>query len=272
MRMKPNARKLIIGLALSAILAAMLACGGTPTALTATATASIPPIETSLPTQTSVPLYQLVTLDSITRHEVSESPIYTLDAQIPVLQGSDDPRVINFNNEMTQLTQEEIASFKDNARMTLSLPGSTGSFFDQGYKLLSPAGNLLSLRFEIMIYIKDAAHPASHSRTVTYDLQAGADVRLEQLFLPGSDYLETIANYCITQLETRDIGFESFSNGAQPVPENYGIWNLTPDGLLITFDEYQVAAYAAGPQEVVVPYAELQSVIDPNGPLAAVLQ
>ena len=170
---------------------------------------------------------------------------------------------------MTLLTQEEIASFKDNARMVQPVPGSVGSFIDQSYELLSPLGNLLSLKFEIMTYIQGAAHPGTHSRTVTYDLEAGADVRLEQLFLPGSDYLGTISRYCIAQLETRDIGFEAFSQGAQPVMENYGSWNITPDGLLITFDEYQVAAYAAGPQVVVVPYAELQSVIDPTGPLKA---
>ena len=267
--MKPNTRKLFMGFALSTILVTMLACGGTPTALPATSTPNIPPTETSLPTQTPVPLYQLVTLDTTSRHETSESPAYTLDAKIPVLQGSDDPRVINFNNEMTLLTQEEIASFKDNARMVQPVPGSVGSFIDQSYELLSPLGNLLSLKFEIMTYIQGAAHPGTHSRTVTYDLEAGADVRLEQLFLPGSDYLGTISRYCIAQLETRDIGFEAFSQGAQPVMENYGSWNITPDGLLITFDEYQVAAYAAGPQVVVVPYAELQSVIDPTGPLKA---
>ena len=96
-------------------------------------------------------------------------------------------------------------------------------------------------------------------------------LRLGQLFLPGSNYLESIANYCIGQLSSRNIGFDSFSTGAQPLQENYGNWNITADGLLITFDEYQVAAYAAGPQEVNVPYAEVQSIIDPHGPLAGFL-
>ncbi len=269
MRIKLNARKLVLGLVLGTVLASMLACGGTPTALPATATASVPPTETNLPKQTPVPLYQLVTLVSVPTQETGTTPAYALDAQIPALQGSDDSRVTNFNNEMIQLRQEEIARFKDNVRVTQPLLGSSGSFFDQSYTLLSPPGDLLSVKFEIMIYIDGAAHPGTHSRTVTYDMQAGADVRLEQFFRPGSNYLEMIANYCIAQLETRDIGFEASSGGAQPVPENYGSWNITPDGLLITFDEYQVAAYAAGPQEVVVPYAELQSVIDPNGPLKA---
>ena len=270
--MKLNPRKLFMWLALSVILVTVLACGGTPTALPATSTLNIPPTETSMPTQTPIPLYQLVTLDTALRHETNETPAYTLDAKIPVLQGSDDPRVINFNNEMTLLTQEEIASFKDNARMAQDYPDLPGSAFDQQYELLSPPGNLLSLKFDIYTNIEGTAHPSTHSRTVTYDLEAGTDVRLEQLFLPGSDYLGTIARYCIAQLETRDISFEAFADGAQPVPENYGSWNITSDGLLITFDEYQVAAYAAGPQVVVVPYAELQSVIDPNGPLVSYLQ
>jgi hypothetical protein len=108
-------------------------------------------------------------------------------------------------------------------------------------------------------------------RTVTYDLEAGKDIQLAQLFMPGSDYLERTANYCITQLSARNIGFESFSNGALPLQANYGNWNITAEGLMITFNEYQVAPYAAGAQEVVVPYAELQSVIDPHGPLAGFL-
>jgi hypothetical protein len=49
--------------------------------------------------------------------------------------------------------------------------------------------------------------------------------------------------------------------------ENYRNWNITPDGLMITFDEYQVAPYAAGPQTVTVPYSELRGLINPEGVL-----
>lgn len=194
-----------------------------------------------------------------------------MKAQIPALQGSDDQRVTNFNNEMTLLTQEEIAKFKDNVVQVQPMPGVAGSSYDQQYMLLSSPGNLISLKFQIMIYIQGAAHPGTHTRTVTYDLEAGTDVRLVALFLPGSDYLERIANYCIAQLGKRGITSETSSSGAKATPENYGNWNITAEGLLITFDEYQVAAYAAGPQEVIVPFAELQSAIDPLGPLGEFL-
>jgi hypothetical protein len=269
--MKPNAQKIMIGFVLSTLLATMLACGGTPTPPPATPTPNLPPTEVFTPTFTPIPLFEVVSLVSNSTDETGKSPTYTLKAQTPFLQRSEDQRVINFNNEMALLTREEIAKFKDNVVQVQPIAGSPGSAYDQTYKLLSAPGNLLSLKFDIYINIEGAAHPNTHSRTVTYDLEAGADVRLEQLFLSGSDYLQTIANYCIAQLKTRNIGFEAFSSGADPLPENYGNWNVTPDGLLITFDAYQVAAYAAGPQEVIVPYTELQSIVDPHGPLAQFL-
>jgi hypothetical protein len=271
MNMRSNTRKLIPGFVSGFLLATILACGGTSVPLQTTDTPYVPPTVEFTPTFTPIPLASVVSLVSTPTEETGSSPDYTIKAQTPFLQGSEDLRITNFNNEMTLLTQEEIAKFKDNVSQTTSLPGATGSFFDQQYKLLSPLSNLVSLRFQIMIYIQGAAHPGTHSRTVTYDLEAGSDVKLADLFLPGSDYLEKIANYCIAQLRTRPIDFESFSSGAAPVPENYGNWNITPDGLLITFDEYQVAAYAAGAQEVTVPFADLQSIIDAHGPLAGAL-
>jgi hypothetical protein len=58
-----------------------------------------------------------------------------------------------------------------------------------------------------------------------------------------------------------------FQTGADPTPENYQRWNLADDGFLVTFDVYQVAAYAAGPQTVTIPYADLRPVSNPNGVL-----
>ncbi len=282
--MKSIIRKLIPGIVLCTILASILACGVTsateqainsPQGLsteTIIEPTPAPITEATTPTFTPIPVFTVVNLVSIPTEESGKSPDYTIKAETPFFQGSEDMRVTNFNEEMAQLTQEEIARFRDNVTQVQPLSGASGSFYDQQYELLSPPGNLVSLKFQIMIYIQGAAHPGTHMRTVTYDLEAGADVKLAQLFLPDSDFLQRIANYSIAQLGTRDIGFEASSSGAQPLPENYGNWNITQDGLLITFDEYQVAAYAAGPQEVLVPYAELQAVIDPNGPLAGFLQ
>ena len=53
--------------------------------------------------------------------------------------------------------------------------------------------------------------------------------------------------------------------GAGAELTNYDNWTITKKGLGITFDPYQVAAYAAGPQNVVVPYSALKEIIKPDG-------
>ncbi len=261
-----NSHKLSLGAALSLLLFATLACaaGGAKATPTPTQEPSTPTVP---PTSTPPPLYLSVSIISVPRSEDSKKPEYTAKAQVPNLQGSNDDRVTKFNGEMDGLTTEEIARFKDNARMGYAFPGSAGSSYEQKFTVLSKPGNLISIKFDIFTYVQGAAHPGMHTRVVNYDLESGQDLSLDQLFKPGSDYLQTIATYCIGELKTRQIDFQANAAGADPTVQNYSNWNVTPDGLLITFDEYQVAAYALGPQLVTVPYSALQSIIDPNGPL-----
>ena len=47
------------------------------------------------------------------------------------------------------------------------------------------------------------------------------------------------------------------TRGTQPSTTNFNAFNLTPRGVLVTFDEYQVGCYAEGPSEILVPYSEL---------------
>ena len=227
------------------------------------------PSATAVPTETSIPLYQQVALVSISSEAHSQPFAYTIKTQTPSLSGSQDPRVLRFNYEMTTLVSKAVTGFKDNLANLQATAGSTGSSFELRYNVLSPPGNILSLKFDITTYYTGAAHPGDVSQTVTYDLQQGRDLQLSDLFIPDADYLTVISKYCIAQLGTRDIGFEGFELGATATAENYRSWNLTADGLMITFDEYQVAPYAAGPQTVVIPYKQLNQLIQPAGPLAS---
>jgi hypothetical protein len=210
-----------------------------------------------------------VALSSTPFTETGTGPDYTIETNTPVLTGSSlDPRLSPFNDAMAAIVQQEVDLFKENLKDLPVVPIAMGSFLKVDFAQVSPAGNLLSLKFIISFYSDGAAHPGTNSRTATYDLEAGQFITLDQLFLPGSDYLGTISAYCIAKLQASEIGPVLFAEGAQPTADNYRNWNVTADGLLITFDEYQVAAYAAGPQLVTVPYSELQSIIDPQGPLA----
>jgi hypothetical protein len=125
-------------------------------------------------------------------------------------------------------------------------------------------------------YSAGAAHPNSYSETVNFDLRNGKLLKLADLFQPGSKYLQTISAYCIADLKKQGkqkgpdsmLDDDWIERGAGPDAENYGSWTVGKKGLEITFDSYQVAAYAAGPQHVLVPYSALKDLIKTDGPLA----
>ena len=59
------------------------------------------------------------------------------------------------------------------------------------------------------------------------------------------------------------------SAGLAPAAENYDAVWLTPAGIAVGFDQYQVADADAGSPAVLIPYAELADVLDLTGVLAA---
>lgn len=252
----------------------------TSTPIPATPTLPPAPDVTLIPTETpadqspiaSPRLYQQVTLTAEPYSESGDDPVYTLETNSPVLEGSDDPRVVEFNRQAAFIVQELVDEFKAGFEYLPAEQLSAGSFFQVTFTQLAPPGDLLSLQFGVDAYADGAAHPYHLTRTLNFDLERGEVLLLADLFLPEADYLTVMADFCKAELATREIGFElGFASGADPLPENYRNWNLTYEGLLVTFDEYQVAPYAAGMQQVLIPYQDLAALINPSGPLAPLL-
>jgi hypothetical protein len=108
---------------------------------------------------------------------------------------------------------------------------------------------------------------------LNYDLKAGKVLELSELFKGGSDYLKVISDYCIQILAKRNVGEDQWRrDGAGPKGDNYKSWSLLRGGLLISFDPYQVASYADGPQEVLIPFGALQAIMKPDGPAASLVR
>ncbi len=216
-------------------------------------------------------LSEIISILSEPFTETGDKPIYTITAQIPVAQGADALRLAGFNAVLRKTADDQIIPFRD-AVLTIAPidPISAGSSFDMQYSVVGQALDYWSIKYEIDSYFDGAAHPAHYSATVNYDLDRDRPFTLDELFTPGSNYLQVIADYCKADLAKRDIGFDGFASGADPLPENYTRWNISKEGLVITFDEYQVAPYAAGPQVVVIPLSALASVTDTNTSILAI--
>ncbi len=129
-------------------------------------------------------------------------------------------------------------------------------------------------------YYIQGAHGSSVYVFSNYNTADGSAIGWKSVFRSNSDYLNNISEYSKKELVKKLItGEDSFSDegwiidGTKPTQENYNSnVGFTPEGLAIAFQEYQVAAYAAGPQTVIIPYAELKSFIEENGLLGELVK
>lgn len=198
------------------------------------------------------------------------------------VRGFVDSQVAAFRDLLTQANQDQLLENGGMAQISYqvaSAPGDRpvqpGLVFASSPTALAPeqvifqgGHDILSIYFETSAYT-GGAHPNQYHTTLNYDLTTGRVLTLADLFRPGIDAVQSVADYCINDLRQRqDMLFPDYAtSGAAPRPENYQAWNVTSLGLLITFDEYQVAPYAAGPQTVLIPYPALETLLDPLGPL-----
>lgn len=212
---------------------------------------------------TSGPALGYALTENSLQEELLEPIPYTLTLLLPQLEPAGEPAHQAFTSLVQTRANAEVAGFNQGLIDVPPLEGGFGpTSFDVSYTAYETTSTLVSVRLTYSGYVSGAAHPFSYNQAINYDLANNRELVLTDLFLPGADPLSRIAVYCITQLEATEF-FAGFEAGAQPTPENYRTWNVTADGLLMTFDEYQVGPYAAGPQEITVPWETVADILDP---------
>ncbi len=209
---------------------------------------------------------------------------YEVAAAYPQLTGSVDPNYEKFNQTVRGLIIKKVADFRKemtpdptDEQTPDENPGldeSMGSDINIFYQVALAKDDLIDVAFTVSSYSAGAAHPNSYTEVVNFDLKNGKLIKLTDLFQPGAKYLQTLSNYCIQDLKKQAkaqgegalLDEDWIKKGAGAELDNYANWAITKKGVEITFDPYQVAAYAAGPQTCMVPYSALKDIIKPDGP------
>jgi len=215
----------------------------------------------------------------ITSKQIKESNKklrYEIAAQYPQITGGANPNFEKFNQVARALVNKEVSDFRKGMQPegeeAEPLPDESGSSdLSVSYTVALAQDDLVSVKFDVSNYEAGAAHPNPYSHVLNYDLKNGKQLKLSDLFKPGAKFLQTIATYCIADLkkQQKDLPVDQIESGAAAKSDNYTNWTITRRGLGITFDAYQVAPYAAGPQFVLVPYSTLKDLINPDGPIGA---
>ncbi len=121
----------------------------------------------------------------------------------------------------------------------------------------SPAG--LSITFEVWTYT-GGAHGNLDVMTLNYSLLTGQRLGLVDLFEDPDMALNLMSAWSYKELSRRLGGMrqeQMLRTGLTPVPENFASLTLTPQGVRINFQPYQVAPWAAGAQKVDMPLDQL---------------
>ncbi len=123
---------------------------------------------------------------------------------------------------------------------------------------------VITVHFSVGSFMAGTAHPSSYEVTLNFDINTGKVLTLDDVL--RDDYLTVLSRYSKDVLQERFIAEydqyeEFFGKGSDPVPENYRSFLITNEGIIVVFDQYQVAAGVSGKQEVLVPWSYLSGVL-----------
>lgn len=264
-------KKRLIKIIITSLLLTTSACvAGDLTAPAPTAT--VPPPTAAAPIATATPAVTGGGIYNKNIIEDSPSPRYTIKIQYPYLLA--DGKADAFNQDVDGKVQAMTAEIKKNAadseEWRLQNLSDAYSTLTVNYSLPYAAQDVYSVSMVVEIYYAGAAHPMNYVLPVNFNLRTGKVLTLADLFKPGSDYLKIISDYCTQQLTEQHKDVFIFPEGALPTEENYQTWTMRYDGLLVTFNPYQVTPYAAGRIDVLVPYYLLKPIFADDSPLQRV--
>jgi hypothetical protein len=192
---------------------------------------------------------------------------WSVDVRYPQLPTATAPAEQRFNDIVRRFVLGEVARFKK----SLEEPDRR---LDPPWGLWMVPSVHLHTRRWISIKIAESeytggAHPNPSFYTLVYDFRGGRALRLQDLFRPGTPYLQRLASLCRQELARRPYVMDRdwAYRGAAPQPVNYQWFYLKPGKLVVLFPPYQVGPYAQGTAEIGIPLEKLRDIAARNGPL-----
>lgn len=234
--------------------------------------------QAAAPTEEAVDVSSDLKVIAKTDHLADKQLNYTVDANYPQLIGAPLPSsAVTFNKAILSMVKSEIEQFKNSVKLnaahmkTVPVAMQKNTLkVDYDVDVIKPRNEaLISVRLTFEGIQPWRAHPYHNNRVINFDLKSGKVLSLADLFKKKSKYLQVISAYSGQSLAGK-LKNNSWmvAQGTKADPKNFKNWNLQADSLLITFDEYQVAPYVFGQQEVEVPYSELKKILAAKTPIA----
>ncbi len=185
---------------------------------------------------------------------------YSITAAYPVTADS------FITNSMKTFVEEQITQFKDDTSWaTDPATGSAASgslSLDVSYQE-TKSKSADTYVFTIVTYT-GGAHGLQATKTFAFD-EKGKAIMLEDLFTNTDKGLGLVATFVQAEITKKNISDAKWiKEGAGADPKNYQNFSIGDTGITFIFDPYQVAPYAAGTQNILVPFSVFKSAANPE--------
>lgn len=184
----------------------------------------------------------------------SDTEKYKIDVYYPI----SDYAVLN--KEVTNLINNYINRFKSFIKDNDMVPNQyyTLNIFYNKYE----TSNYLSYVFRISEYT-GGAHPNNTISTISYNKNNDAIITIESLIKDDATILDILSTESRKILENNQLFksgllYDMMIDGTKPKIENFKNFVFSKEGLIIFFEQYQIAPYSYGEFNVVIPYFKLK--------------
>lgn len=171
-----------------------------------------------------------------------------INASYPQIVGGNDSSFAKFNQQAEAIVTKAIREFKDGE------PAPDRSSYTASYNILLATDDFISMEIAEDSY-SGGAHPSSAYYTLNYDLRAGRELQLADLFKPGANYQKSIQQYALKDMNARARGQAERENmpadqSAEPLfdADQLSDWTtfaVTRKGLYVYYDlPHAVAAFS----------------------------
>jgi hypothetical protein len=118
------------------------------------------------------------------------------------------------------------------------------------------------------------AHPNMYYRTFTFDRDTGEALGLDELFSPGTPYLERLSTRTradlpkimgkMAELPPEQVDMDYINSGTLPIADAFQNFAVDNETLLMIFPPYQVGPYVYGTITDPIPLADLKDILNPE--------
>lgn len=186
---------------------------------------------------------------------------WSIDIKYPIIEGND-----KFNAAVRQQVDAIADRFRrDLPRTATKHYPDYGAYLNGTYSAEVLKNGIVSVLFDYSEYMPGAAHPWGVMASINYDTRSGRILALSDLFRAGCNYVSRLSEISIDELRQHEYADEpAILRGAGPVENNFQVFTLTNNELVLHFQQYQVAAGVVPSEQVSIPLTKLANLLRKN--------